>query len=145
MNTGGKPQKELRILIADDHLPTRTLVKLILRECGFQDIRQAESGAEAIHSIMSEPVDLIICDWNMPEGNGLQVLRMLRADPRFQKVPFLMLTAEAYRENVVAAMQAGVSDYVIKPFTADTLFSKICEIVGRHDTKRSDRSNTPRT
>jgi two-component system chemotaxis response regulator CheY len=136
MNMGSNAQRDLRILIADDHLPTRTLVKLILRECGFQDIRQAESGAEALHCVMSEPVDLIICDWNMPEGNGLQVLRMLRADPRFEKIPFLMLTAEAYRENVLAAMQAGVSDYVIKPFTADILFSKISEIVSRQKALR---------
>jgi two-component system chemotaxis response regulator CheY len=125
MDLGAKFGKDLNILVVDDHSLTRTMVKAILRGIGFDNITQAESGTEAVDIVMSRPVDIVICDWNMPDGNGLEVLRTLRADTRFKKLPFLMLTAEAYRENVVAALQAGVSDYVVKPFTSDVLIEKL--------------------
>jgi two-component system chemotaxis response regulator CheY len=133
--------RHTNILIVDDHTLTRTMVKAILRSLGFENVLQADSGASAVRTVMSEPVDLVICDWNMPEGNGLEVLRTLRADTRFKELPFLMLTAEAYRENVGAAMEAGVSDYVIKPFTADVLVAKLETILKRmRKTGRLDAS-----
>lgn len=125
MDLASKYGRQLKILIVDDHALTRTMVKAILRGIGFEHVVQAESGANAVQVVMSEPVDLVICDWNMPDGNGIEVLRTLRADTRFKKLPFLMLTAEAYRENVTAAMEAGVTDYVIKPFTSDVLIDKL--------------------
>jgi two-component system chemotaxis response regulator CheY len=131
MDLGSKFGKDLNILVVDDHSLTRTMVKAILRGIGFDNITQAESGAEAVEIVMSQPVDIVICDWNMPDGNGLEVLRTLRADARFKKLPFLMLTAEAYRENVVAALQAGVSDYVVKPFTSDVLIEKLDLVLRR--------------
>lgn len=130
MDVGKKYSKTLTILVVDDHSLTRTMVKAILRGIGFENVLQAESGIQAINTVMTEKVDLVICDWNMPEGNGLEVLRTLRADARFKNLPFLMLTAEAYRENVVAAVEAGVSDYVIKPFTSDVLVEKLGTVLG---------------
>ena len=131
MDLGNRFGRQLNILVVDDHQLTRTMVKAILRGIGFENVAQAENGSAAVEHIMGNPVDLIICDWNMPDGNGLEVLRTLRADTRFQKLPFLMLTAEAYRENVMAAMQAGVTDYVIKPFTSDVLIEKLESVLRR--------------
>src|SRR5690242_17986403 len=104
MDLGNKFGRNLNILVVDDHQLTRAMVRAILRGVGFENVMQAETGAAAVEHVMSQPVDLIICDWNMPEGNGIEVLRTIRADSRFQKLPFLMLTAEAYRENVLAAV-----------------------------------------
>jgi two-component system chemotaxis response regulator CheY len=119
----------LSILVADDHSLTRSMVKAILRGVGFENITQAEDGLEAVHEIASGKIDVVICDWNMPKASGLEVLRTARSDARFKELPFLMLTAEAYRENILAAAQAGVSTYVIKPFTADVLLSKLEEVL----------------
>jgi two-component system chemotaxis response regulator CheY len=136
MDLGAKFGKQFNILVVDDHSLTRTMVKAILRGIGFENVLQAENGAAAVDIVMSEPVDLVICDWNMPEANGLDVLRTLRADARFKKLPFLMLTAEAYRENVTAALEAGVTDYVIKPFTSDVLIDKLDSILRRITSKK---------
>jgi|688.fasta_scaffold251109_2 two-component system chemotaxis response regulator CheY len=131
MDLASKFGRQLNILIVDDHALTRTMVKAILRGIGFENVIQAESGSSAVQIVMEEPVDLVICDWNMPDGNGIEVLRTLRADTRFKKLPFLMLTAEAYRENVTAAMEAGVTDYVIKPFTSNVLIEKVEQTLRR--------------
>jgi two-component system chemotaxis response regulator CheY len=136
MDLGAKFGRQFNILVVDDHSLTRTMVKAILRGIGFENVLQAENGADAVGIVMSEPVDLVICDWNMPEANGLDVLRSLRADARFKKLPFLMLTAEAYRENVTAALEAGVTDYVIKPFTSDVLIDKLDSILRRITVKK---------
>lgn len=117
------------VLVVDDHGLTREMVRSILRGIGFNKIIQAESGTEALQRLEDHPVDLILCDWNMPGGSGLELLRALRSNPKYKDIPFLMLTAEAYRENIVAAVKAGVTDYVAKPFTAGTLSQKIAEIL----------------
>jgi len=140
MDLGSKFGKQLNILVVDDHSLTRTMVKAILRGIGFDNIIQAENGNEAVEIVMSQPVDLVICDWNMPEGSGIDVLRTLRGDPRYKKLPFLMLTAEAYRENVTAAVQAGVTEYVVKPFTSDVLIEKLETILRRIPLKGSSAS-----
>ncbi len=124
-----KYRSNLSILVADDHSLTRSMVKAILRGVGFEHITQAEDGLQAVQQIATGTIDVVICDWNMPKATGLEVLRTIRSDARFQELPFLMLTAEAYRENIIAASHAGVSTYVIKPFTADVLLSKLEEVL----------------
>jgi two-component system, chemotaxis family, chemotaxis protein CheY len=122
---------EIVILIVDDHPMTRNMVKAILRGGGFEKILQAEDGHDAIMTIRKEKIDMIICDWNMPTTTGLEVLQEVRSIDGMKELPFIMLTAEAYRENVVAAAKAGVTDYCVKPFTAETLLRKVNEVLGR--------------
>jgi two-component system chemotaxis response regulator CheY len=129
MELAKRYKSDLTLLVADDHSLTRSMIKAILRGVGFENITQAENGVEALHEITTSKIDIVICDWNMPKVNGLEVLRQVRADARFKDLPFLMLTAEAYRENIVAAAQAGVSTYVVKPFTADVLLSKLEDVL----------------
>lgn len=117
--------KKSRILIVDDYAATRDLIRAILRSVGFTDIFQAENGHDAIKLLHSERIDLIICDWNMPQVTGLEVLKVIRSDAILKHMPFIMLTAEAYKESVTAALSAGVTDYISKPFTAEILLSKI--------------------
>jgi two-component system chemotaxis response regulator CheY len=139
-----KYRPNLSILIADDHSLTRSMVKAILRGVGFENITHAENGLEAVQEISTGKIDVVICDWNMPKASGLEVLRTVRSDARFTELPFLMLTAEAYRENIVAASQAGVSTYVIKPFTADVLLSKLEEVL-KPFARSSHSTQKPRT
>lgn len=117
--------KDLTILVVDDHPMTRNMVKAILKGLGFDNIVQAENGEFAVQRIFEDQVDLVICDWNMPHMSGLEVLKRVRSEEKFKALPFLMLTAEAYRENVNAAMTSGVTDYIVKPFTAETLANKL--------------------
>ena len=119
----------IKILVADDYAATRDLIRAILRATGFTNIFQAENGQEAIQRIYSEQPQLVICDWNMPIANGLEVLKAVRSDSRFVDLPFIMLTAEAYRESISAAVQAGVSEYIAKPFTAEILIKKIEKVM----------------
>lgn len=125
MNQADITNVKARILIADDQPLTRNLVKSILRGVGFTDIMVAEDGEQAIRQLSCNPCDLVICDWNMPKVTGLEVLKAVRQELKLHSLPFLMLTAEAYRENVVAAMKAGTNDYIAKPFTAETLLNKV--------------------
>jgi two-component system chemotaxis response regulator CheY len=120
---------ELTFLIADDHSLTRSIIKAILKGEGFANIVHAENGLEAVQEIFDQKIDVVICDWNMPKVTGLEVLLKIRSDSRFKNLPFLMLTAEAYRENITAAMAAGTSTYVVKPFTADVLLEKLQEVL----------------
>lgn len=117
--------RKIKILLVDDHAATRDLVKAILRGTGFTDISQAENGSMAIEYIDRNPVQLVICDWNMPYITGLEVLKALRERDPNRLIPFIMLTAEAYKESIAAAVEAGVTDYIAKPFTADILLQKI--------------------
>lgn len=117
--------KSIKVLVVDDYALTRDMVKSILRQLGFQNIVGVEDGMMALDVIREEKVGLIICDWNMPRLSGLGVLREVRSYDNCKNLPFLMLTAEAYRENIVEAMKAGVSDYVVKPFTSAVLAEKI--------------------
>ena len=110
-------------MVVDDHPMTRNMVRAILRGVGFSHVLLAESGIQAQALLTEKGADFIICDWNMPGMSGLEFLNIVRET--YKTIPFLMLTAEAYRENVEAAIQAGVTDYVIKPFTAETLVSKV--------------------
>lgn len=124
-------KSSMHVLVVDDHIVTRDMVRSILKGIGFHKISLAEDGVAALSKLQHEDsdFDLIVCDWNMPHVSGLQVLEAIRSDDRLRRIPFLMLTAEAYRENVTAALKAGVSNYVVKPFTAETLDQKIEEIL----------------
>ena len=117
-----------RILLVDDFATMRKIVRNELRKLGFKDILEAEDGKQALEVLTMATVDLVITDWNMPTMDGLELLKAIRADGRIKHLPVLMLTAEAKRENIIAALQAGVTNYIVKPFTADALKAKIDKV-----------------
>jgi two-component system chemotaxis response regulator CheY len=120
----------MSILVVDDFSTMRRIIKGLLQDLGFANITEADDGLTALSLLKAGNFDLLITDWNMPGMQGVELLRQVRADERMKKLPVLMLTAEAKREQIVAAAQAGVSGYVIKPFTAATLKEKIGKIFG---------------
>ena len=122
--------KSIKVLVVDDYALTRDMVKSIVRQLGFVNVQSVENGQAALEVVRREEVGLIICDWNMPCVSGLEVLRQVRSLPGGKTRPFLMLTAEAYRENVMEALKAGVSDYIVKPFSSQTLAEKIALVLG---------------
>lgn len=131
-----KIEKFWRVLIVDDQHLTREMVRAILGGIGFTQFALAENALVAFKILQEgSRVDLIVCDWNMPHATGLDLLKRVRSDRRFKKIPFLMLTAEAYRETVQAAAAAGVSDYVVKPFTAQTLGDKVLNLMSKKTSK----------
>jgi len=121
--------KSMKILIVDDFATMRKVVRNLLKQVGYENIVEAEDGALALRTLKSQKIDFIISDWNMPNMNGLELLKAVRADGDLGKTPFLMVTAEALQENVIAAVKAGVSNYIVKPFTAEVLNDKIKKIV----------------
>ncbi len=121
--------KNLSVLVVDDFATMRRIVRKILRDLQFQEIFEAENGIEALKLLKSNKVDLVVSDWNMPEMTGLELLKQVRADDQLKHLPFLMVTAEAQKENIVEAVQAKVSNYVVKPFTPATLEEKIAKIL----------------
>ena len=123
--------KNLRFLVVDDFSTMRRIIKNQLRELGFTHISEADDGKTALESLRSNPVDFVVTDWNMPGVNGLQLLQAIRADDTLQHLPVLMVTAEAKRDQIVEAVQSGVSGYIVKPFTADTLRGKLEKILAR--------------
>jgi two-component system chemotaxis response regulator CheY len=118
----------MSILVVDDFSTMRRIIKGLLQDLGFANITEADDGLTALPLLKAGNFDLLITDWNMPGMQGVELLRQVRADERMKKLPVLMLTAEATRAQIVAAAQAGVSGYVIKPFTAATLREKIDKI-----------------
>ncbi len=119
---------KMRILIVDDFATMRRIVKNILKQLGYTNFVEAQDGREALKILKSQPVDFIVSDWNMPNMTGLELLKAVRADENLKDIPFLMVTAEALKENIVDAVKAGVSNYIVKPFTAETLSEKIEKI-----------------
>jgi two-component system chemotaxis response regulator CheY len=122
--------KNMRILVIDDALTMRRIVVNLLRQLGFTNMNEADDGTTAWEKLSQETFDLIISDWNMPKMTGIDLLRKVRADPKYASTPFIMVTAEGKRENVIAAVQAGVSNYVVKPFNAATLKEKMVKVIG---------------
>ncbi len=120
---------ELRFLVVDDFSTMRRIVKNLLQELGYQNVQEADDGSTALPMLNSGNFDFLITDWNMPKLPGLDLLKAVRADPSLAKLPVLMVTAEAKRDQIVEAAQAGVSGYVIKPFTAQTLGEKLSKIL----------------
>ena len=121
--------KNLRFLVVDDFSTMRRIVKGLLNELGYTDITEADDGNTALPLLKNGSFEFLITDWNMPGMPGLDLLKAVRADAKLGKMPVLMLTAEAKREQIIEAAQAGVSGYVIKPFTAATLKEKIDKIL----------------
>ena len=120
--------KSMRILVVDDFSTMRRIVRGILRQLGFENIVEAENGAEAFKTVQGGGIDLVVSDWNMPVMNGLDLLKNIRAEETTKNVPLLMVTAEALKENVVQAISAGANNYVVKPFTPDVLEEKMTAI-----------------
>ena len=119
---------KMKVLVVDDFSTMRRIVKNILRQLGFENIVEADDGETAVRKLESERIDFIISDWNMPKMSGLELLKWVRAHDEFKDLPFLMVTAEAQKENVLEAVKAKVSNYIVKPFTAETLSEKIEKI-----------------
>jgi two-component system chemotaxis response regulator CheY len=122
-------QQNMNILVVDDFSTMRRIIKNLLHDLGYANVTEADDGSTALPLLKGGNFDFLITDWNMPGMPGLELLKQVRADARLAKMPVLMLTAEAKREQIVEAAQAGVSGYVIKPFTAATLKEKIDKIL----------------
>ncbi|MDN6681724.1 MAG: chemotaxis response regulator CheY, partial [Enterobacterales bacterium] len=120
--------KNLRFLVVDDFATMRRIVRNLLKELGFNNVEEAEDGADALTKLRTGAFDFVVSDWNMPNMDGLQLLQAIRADGSLGTLPVLMVTAEAKKENIIAAAQAGASGYVVKPFTAATLEEKLNKI-----------------
>lgn len=120
--------KEMQILVVDDFSTMRRIVKNILRQLGFNNIIEADDGTTAMAKLNSEKIDFVITDWNMPKMTGMELLKEIRADEKLKSIPVLMVTAEALQENIIAAVKAGVNNYIVKPFDAKTLSEKINKI-----------------
>ena len=118
----------MKVLVVDDFATMRRIVKGVLKQLGFNDIIEAEDGAMALKELQKEKVGLIVSDWNMPNMTGLDLLKAVRSDTKLKDTPFLMVTAEGQKENVVQAVQAGVSNYIVKPFTPETFSAKLEKI-----------------
>lgn len=118
----------IKVLVVDDMSTMRRIVKNVLRQIGFSDIVEAENGQDALTKLKAGGFGLVVSDWNMPIMQGIDLLRAVRADANLKTLPFLMVTAEAQKENLIEAVQAGVSNYVVKPFTAEVLQGKLEKI-----------------
>lgn len=119
---------KMKFLVVDDFSTMRRIVRNLLKELGYSNVDEAEDGALALSKLKSEKFDFVISDWNMPNMDGLSMLQAIRADASLKHLPVLMVTAEAKKENIIAAAQAGASGYVVKPFTAATLDEKLGKI-----------------
>ena len=121
----------MKILVVDDFSTMRRIIKNLLKDLGFANIQEADDGSTALPMLQQSDFDFVVTDWNMPGMQGIDLLRAIRADANLKHIPVLMVTAEAKKEQIVAAAQAGVNGYVIKPFTAATLKEKLVKIFQR--------------
>ncbi len=120
---------DLKILIVDDFPTMRRIVKTLMKQNGFNNFTEAEDGEQAIKMLQAElDYEMVVSDWNMPNMTGLELLKAVRADARLKHLPFLMVTAEAEKENIIEAVKAGVSNYIVKPFTGQALKDKLDKI-----------------
>ncbi|MDA3921263.1 MAG: chemotaxis response regulator CheY [Salinisphaera sp.] len=120
--------KDMNFLVVDDFSTMRRIVRNLLKELGYNHVEEAEDGVNALSKLRSAPFDFVVSDWNMPNLDGLEMLKQIRADDKLKHLPVLMVTAEAKKENIIAAAQAGANGYVVKPFTAATLEEKMNKI-----------------
>jgi two-component system chemotaxis response regulator CheY len=120
--------KNMRILVVDDFSTMRRIIKNILRQLGYNNIVEADDGTTAWEILNKDKIDFVVSDWNMPQMTGIELLRKVRSSEEFADMPFLMVTAEAQQENIIEAVQAKVSNYIVKPFTAETMGQKIDKI-----------------
>lgn len=119
---------DMRVLVVDDFSTMRRIIKNILRQLGFNNVVEADDGTTAWDVLNKDKIEFIISDWNMPQMTGIELLRKVRGSEEFADIPFLMVTAEAQQENIIEAVQAKVSNYIVKPFTADVMKQKIDKI-----------------
>ncbi len=121
--------RSIKVLVVDDFATMRRIIKNILKQLGFTNIMEANDGIAALEELKKNKVDLIISDWNMPKMTGLELLKAVRGSNEFKELPFLMVTAEAQKQNVIEAVKAGVTNYVVKPFTAEAISAKLEKIL----------------
>jgi len=124
------PVKKMRVLIVDDYRTMLRIITNLLRQLGFETIDEATDGQMALSMLAHNSYDLILSDWNMEPMSGLELLKNVRRDEKLKHIPFIMITAESKAENVIAAKQAGVNNYIVKPFNAVTLKQKIVAVIG---------------
>ncbi len=117
--------QNMRILVVDDFSTMRRIIKNILKEIGYSNVDEADDGSTALEKLKGGNFDFVVTDWNMPNMPGIDLLKAIRQDPVLKSMPVLMVTAEAAKENVVTAVEAGVSNYIVKPFTAAALKERI--------------------
>ncbi len=120
--------QNMKILIADDFPEVTRTMRYILRNIGFRNVREADGGKAVLRALKKEKYDLIFCDWGMPDMSGVEVLKKIRSDDELKHIPFIMVTAEAEKEKILAAIKAGVSNYIVKPFTAKTISETIKKV-----------------
>lgn len=121
----------MKVLVVDDFSTMRRIIKNLLRELGFSNISEADDGSTALPMLQGGDFDFVVTDWNMPGMQGIDLLRAIRADDSLKHIPVLMVTAEAKKEQIIAAAQAGVNGYIVKPFTAGTLKTKLDKVFER--------------
>jgi two-component system chemotaxis response regulator CheY len=121
--------KKINILVVDDFATMRKVIRNLLKQSGYENVTEAEDGVAAMKVLKSTKIDFVISDWNMPNMTGMELLRVVRSDNELSATPFLMVTAESLKDNVVEAIKAGVSNYIVKPFTAEVLGEKIDKIL----------------
>ncbi|MCH7711050.1 MAG: response regulator [Proteobacteria bacterium] len=122
--------KDMAILVVDDYKTMLRIIRNLLKQLDFGNVDEATDGAEALQKLRKKEYGLVISDWNMEPMTGLQLVREVRSDKKLKKLPFIMVTAESKTDNVVAAKEAGVSNYIVKPFNAETLKQKIASVLG---------------
>lgn len=120
----------MKVLIVDDYKTMLRILRNLLRQLNFNNVDEASDGAEALVKLREDKFGLVISDWNMEPMTGIQLLREVRADDTLKHLPFIMITAESKSENVIAAKEAGVSNYIVKPFNAETLKTKLVSVLG---------------
>ncbi len=121
---------KMKILVVDDYKTMLRILRNLLKQLKFFNIDEAMDGAEALRKLRSEKFDFVISDWNMEPMTGIELLRQVRGDEKLKHLPFIMITAESKSENVIAAKEAGVSNYIVKPFNAETLKGKMASVLG---------------
>ena len=122
--------KNMKIMIVDDYSTMLRILRNLLRQLEFSNVDEANNGDDALQKLREGQYNLIISDWNMTPMTGLDLLKHVRADAKLKHIPFIMVTAESKTDNVIAAKQAGVSNYIVKPFNAETLKSKMSSVLG---------------
>lgn len=122
------PDKNMKILVVDDFSTMRRIVRNLLKELGFTNVDEAEDGVVALQKLKGGGFEFVVSDWNMPNMTGIELLRAIRADASLKALPVMMVTAEAKKENIIEAAQAGANGYVVKPFTAATLEEKLNKV-----------------
>jgi two-component system chemotaxis response regulator CheY len=127
----GALDKNMKVLVVDDFSTMRRIVKNLLRDLGFTNIQEADDGSTALPMLQSGDFDFVVTDWNMPGMQGIDLLKAIRADSSLSHIPVLLITAEAKKQQIIMAAQAGVNGYIVKPFTAGTLKTKIDKIFER--------------